>query len=881
MPLEELGKAMAAATERHGEHPLFVLETGRDLTGRVPAIGWTPSWASVAASTGCSTIYFGHLERNAEMIEFMRELRGRGLRMALLTNNVREWEPRWRPMLPEIDEIFEVVVDSAFVGHAKARAARSTSSRWSASAADWGRATACSWTTSRSTATRRARSAGPPSSSRPPTRPSARSRRRSNGPEPGVSRVEQRRDRAPERSASRFDVQSLMEAVALPRGPGRGGDHRGAQPRPPSSGGRRSPRAKRRSTSAQLAWRTAVSQSATTCDSCSISSAPRRTPDTQFEQNCARWSVKRSTAHPAAGRPRSARAGAHPLELARRRPRRTAPRGRRSAGRPMRSETPARSAIRSAVGLTSPSSSSASSASTIASRVRSARTLRPSRVCSTSDGRAESNAPFRLPLLAVGLKRSSGFAAGGLWRRATERRRSSWSAGATPHWSRPSLSPSRRRPPLHRPQTFRFGPVKVGPVRGQAEGLRPRHPQAVQGRLHHRDGGRHRRRQRPPGADQPPDAAPHRVPQHRAQARRAARRHVQPLHRSSTPGLRSRPGASASAARARSGPSMRLPPGYGYPMKGKDQWAMTWMMMNHRNNTDTAYIQYTVTYDTAPKQPVKPYWLDMKNCRLDPDVRRARRQEARVDPPKRRSTWTAPASGRIVAGGGHVHGGAKQHHAQPGPAAELYTSKPTWGTPKPSVLQRQAGAARARPGEHERVHQRQGLRRKARREAAAGLQLRRRAARTPASWGSCHPLHGERRPGWRSAVGAQSPPTCASSAATARGRKKPPRFKVPLTGLKNGKAREIKRPRRPAHAVGERLGDRRSATASSLRQRLVARGRPAAAGDSAARELHNVTVASGPRGFSSAHMDRGADLCQASSRRRAPTSCSAGCTRSR
>ena len=46
----------------------------------------------------------------------MRELRGRGLRAALLTNNVREWEPLWRAKLPEIDELFEVVVDSAFVG---------------------------------------------------------------------------------------------------------------------------------------------------------------------------------------------------------------------------------------------------------------------------------------------------------------------------------------------------------------------------------------------------------------------------------------------------------------------------------------------------------------------------------------------------------------------------------------------------------------------------------------------------------------------------------------------------------------------------------------------------------------------------------------------
>ena len=35
--------------------------------------------------------------------------------MAILTNNVREWEPIWRAKLP-VDEIFETVVDSAFVG---------------------------------------------------------------------------------------------------------------------------------------------------------------------------------------------------------------------------------------------------------------------------------------------------------------------------------------------------------------------------------------------------------------------------------------------------------------------------------------------------------------------------------------------------------------------------------------------------------------------------------------------------------------------------------------------------------------------------------------------------------------------------------------------
>jgi putative hydrolase of the HAD superfamily len=39
--------------------------------------------------------------------------------MALLTNNVREWEPHWRAKLPDVDDIFEVIVDSAFVGMRK------------------------------------------------------------------------------------------------------------------------------------------------------------------------------------------------------------------------------------------------------------------------------------------------------------------------------------------------------------------------------------------------------------------------------------------------------------------------------------------------------------------------------------------------------------------------------------------------------------------------------------------------------------------------------------------------------------------------------------------------------------------------------------------
>jgi putative hydrolase of the HAD superfamily len=59
--------------------------------------------------------YWEMLHPNEPMIARLGQLRDAGYRMALLTNNVREWEPRWRAMLP-VDELFEVVVDSAFVG---------------------------------------------------------------------------------------------------------------------------------------------------------------------------------------------------------------------------------------------------------------------------------------------------------------------------------------------------------------------------------------------------------------------------------------------------------------------------------------------------------------------------------------------------------------------------------------------------------------------------------------------------------------------------------------------------------------------------------------------------------------------------------------------
>ncbi len=118
---EALWGAMTRVAEATGSHPLSDLEKGlitesdflsmleERLDGEVGLHGFRET-------------YFSALHPNEEMIDYITELRARGLRTALLTNNVREWEPLWRAKLPQLDRTFEVVVDSAFVGMRKPEA---------------------------------------------------------------------------------------------------------------------------------------------------------------------------------------------------------------------------------------------------------------------------------------------------------------------------------------------------------------------------------------------------------------------------------------------------------------------------------------------------------------------------------------------------------------------------------------------------------------------------------------------------------------------------------------------------------------------------------------------------------------------------------------
>ena len=114
---DALGRAMQRIAESTGEHPLFELERGRlaeseflDLLRAelAPELGHEPELHRF------SEIYFEALDPNQPMID-LRRPEGPGLPDGVADNNVREWEPLWRAMVP-VDEIFEIVVDSAFVG---------------------------------------------------------------------------------------------------------------------------------------------------------------------------------------------------------------------------------------------------------------------------------------------------------------------------------------------------------------------------------------------------------------------------------------------------------------------------------------------------------------------------------------------------------------------------------------------------------------------------------------------------------------------------------------------------------------------------------------------------------------------------------------------
>jgi putative hydrolase of the HAD superfamily len=121
IPIEALGKAMALTASRAPEPPLWTLERGQMtepdfIAGLAAALGEVVG--RPVDLDGYGARLMGELEANEELLAYYRSLRERGVRLAILTNNVREWHDAWRQKFA-IDDLFELVVDSGFEGTRK------------------------------------------------------------------------------------------------------------------------------------------------------------------------------------------------------------------------------------------------------------------------------------------------------------------------------------------------------------------------------------------------------------------------------------------------------------------------------------------------------------------------------------------------------------------------------------------------------------------------------------------------------------------------------------------------------------------------------------------------------------------------------------------
>jgi plastocyanin len=299
---------------------------------------------------------------------------------------------------------------------------------------------------------------------------------------------------------------------------------------------------------------------------------------------------------------------------------------------------------------------------------------------------------------------------------------------------------------------------------------------------------------------------------------------------------------------------LSLAPGHGYPIARDDSWLMTYMVMNHRPRVDRAWIQYEVTVDTAPGvTPVKPFWLDVENCRVDPvyDVPGGGKRGATH---RRSFVWNVPEAGRIVAGGGHVHGGARDVRLRRPDCRDerVYTSRPVWGGPRHPFY-------RVRPVLHEPgpIHM-SGFRSPRGVPVAAGervvLDSNYEASLPHTRVMGIFVLFLAPDPSVTSTCGEH--PRDFQQLRPPKGRRKPPPFTVPIVGVRNGKAVNIDAPPGRRAALGRRgtisVGDlffRRPNVSVRAGSKLTWRFE----GDT----LHNVTLANGPRGFSSPNLSDG------------------------
>ena len=135
--------------------------------------------------------------------------------------------------------------------------------------------------------------------------------------------------------------------------------------------------------------------------------------------------------------------------------------------------------------------------------------------------------------------------------------------------------------------------------------------------------------------------------------------------------------------------AMTLPRGYGYRIARRERWRMGWMIMNHTHRARQVWLRYHMRIDTRRLRPVTPYWLSVTGCHVDPQFSVPGSGSGPASTYVRSRGFRMPRSGRIVAVGGHLHGGSRSISlTQPRcHGRTLVTSKPTYGMPDDAVYQ--------------------------------------------------------------------------------------------------------------------------------------------------------------------------------------------------
>lgn len=114
---QELALTVFGAYDDDTDHPWHRLERGEITVADARAEILEASQAAGGQPLDVFELMAG-LSGSAirdEVVDFCRSVRGSGLSTGLLTNNAREFEQFWKPLLP-LEELFDDVVDSSEVG---------------------------------------------------------------------------------------------------------------------------------------------------------------------------------------------------------------------------------------------------------------------------------------------------------------------------------------------------------------------------------------------------------------------------------------------------------------------------------------------------------------------------------------------------------------------------------------------------------------------------------------------------------------------------------------------------------------------------------------------------------------------------------------------